>query len=96
MKNIYEVIKGPLVTEKSTALKAAENKVVFKVHRKANKHEIKNAVEQFFKVKVTDVRTMIVQGKKKRYGRRFGQRPDWKKAIVTLRQGDTIDFFEGA
>lgn len=96
MKNIYEVIKGPLVTEKSTNLKADQNKVVFKVDRKANKHEIKTAIEQIFKVKVTDVRTMIVQGKKKRYGRRFGQRPDWKKAIVTLKQGDTIDFFEGA
>jgi large subunit ribosomal protein L23 len=96
MKNVYQVIKGPLVTEKTTNLKAEQNKVAFKVDRKANKHEIKTAIEQIFKVKVTDVRTMIVRGKKKRYGRRFGQRPDWKKAIVTLKQGDTIDFFEGA
>lgn len=96
MKTIHTVIRRPVITEKSTDLKTDRNQIVFEVERGANKIEIKQAIEKLFKVKVTQVRTMIMEGKKKKVGRRVGKRPDWKKAIVTLKEGDTIDFFEGA
>ncbi len=96
MKEPQQIIRRPLITEKSTQQKEESRQYVFEVDPKANKIEIKAAVEQLFKVKVIKVRTLNVLGKIKRLGRRYGKRPDWKKAIVTLREGDRIDFFEGA
>jgi large subunit ribosomal protein L23 len=93
--NLSDVIKRPLITEKSTLLKGVANTVLFAVDSSANKKEVKDAVEKSFKVKVVDVRTMNVAGKTKRRGRTFGLRPGWKKAIVTLKEGDKIEFFEG-
>jgi large subunit ribosomal protein L23 len=95
MKNIYEVLQGPLLTEKGTLLKEKDNKVLFKVSKNANKIEIKNAVESIFKVKVDGVTTMNCKGKKKRMGKYEGRRSDWKKAIVTLKEGEKLDFIEG-
>jgi large subunit ribosomal protein L23 len=95
MKNIYEVLQGPLLTEKGTLLKEKDNKVLFKVSKNANKIEIKNAVESIFKVKVDCVTTMNCKGKKKRMGKYEGRRSDWKKAIVTLKEGEKLDFIEG-
>jgi large subunit ribosomal protein L23 len=85
-----------LVTEKSTRLKDASRQYVFEVDRNANKIEIQQAVEYLFKVKVQQVRTCNVLGKLKRLGRKYGKRPDWKKATVTLKEGHRINFFEGA
>ncbi len=96
MKEPHEIIRRPLITEKSTQQKEENRQYVFEVDPRANKIEIKEAVEQLFKVKVLKVRTLNVLGKIKRLGRRYGKRPDWKKAIVTLKEGDRIDFFEGA
>jgi large subunit ribosomal protein L23 len=95
MKSVYEVIKKPLFTEKGAALKEADNKLLFEVFTTANKAEIKNAVEEIFKVKVAKVATLSVRGKIKAQGRFKGKRPDWKKAIVTLKQGETLDLIEG-
>jgi large subunit ribosomal protein L23 len=96
MKEVHQIIRRPLVTEKSTQQKETNNQYAFEVHPKANKIEVQSAVERLFKVKVTQVRTSTVIGKVKRLGRKYGKRPDWKKAIVTLKEGDRIDFFEGA
>jgi large subunit ribosomal protein L23 len=96
MKEAQKIIRRPLITEKSTQQKEESRQYVFEVHRDANKIEIQSAVERLFKVKVLQVRTSNVLGKVKRLGRRYGKRPDWKKAIVTLKEGDRIDFFEGA
>jgi large subunit ribosomal protein L23 len=96
MKNIYDVLKRPIVTEKSTTQKETANKVTFEVDRRANKIEIKQAVEKIFKVKVIDVHTMLVRGKVKRYKNLFGKRSDWKKAVVTLKPGEKVPFLEGA
>jgi large subunit ribosomal protein L23 len=96
MKEPHHIIRRPLITEKSTQLKDANRQYVFEVYQAANKLEIQSAVERLFKVKVTEVRTANVLGKLKRLGRKYGKRPDWKKAIVTLKEGDRIDFFEGA
>ena len=96
MKEAQKIIRRPLITEKSTRQKEESRQYVFEVHRDANKIEIQSAVERLFKVKVLQVRTSNVLGKVKRLGRRYGKRPDWKKAIVTLKEGDRIDFFEGA
>jgi len=93
--NLSDVIKRPLITEKATSLKAMSNAVLFAVDRRANKKEVREAVEMMFKVKVDDVRTMNVAGKAKRRGRTVGLRPGWKKAIVMLKAGDKIEFFEG-
>lgn len=90
----YRVLKKPLVTEKSTSL-LQDNKYTFEVDLKANKTEIKNAVESLFKVKVEKVNTMHVKGKLKRVRQIQGRTPDRKKAIVTLKQGDKIEIFEG-
>lgn len=108
MKDAQTIIKRPLLTEKSARLRetgggAASHaegadyaqQVVFEVAKDANKIEVKRAVEQLFKVTVTDVRTLIVRGKVKRIGRFSGRRPGWKKAFVTLKAGDNIEFFEG-
>lgn len=96
MKSLYQVIHRPLITEKSALLSTEEvNKVTFRVNAMANKNEIKKAVEKFFKVSVTDVRTINYKGKSKRIGRNVGFSSDWKKAIVTLKKGDKIEFMEG-
>ena len=94
MRNPREIIRIPLVSEKSTSMRINENKYVFKVDKKANKLEIKRAIEELFKVKVEDVTTMIMYGKPKRLGRFEGRRPDWKKAVVRLKKGETIELFE--
>ena len=97
MKNLYEVIRRPLITEKSTALKETQRTLCFEVHRDATKPEIKKAVETLFGVKVADVRVANVHGKVKRQGRYVGQRPDWKKAYVVLKKGEKmIEFFDQA
>ena len=96
MKEGQKIIRKPLITEKTTRQKEEEGQYAFEVVGDANKLEIQRAVEQLFKVKVLRVRTSNVLGKVKRLGRRFGKRPDWKKAIITLREGDRIEFFEGA
>ncbi|OKY74806.1 MAG: 50S ribosomal protein L23 [Desulfobulbaceae bacterium DB1] len=92
--NIYDVVKKPCLTEKGMILQEENNQVVMKVNPKANKIEIKKAVEMLFNVKVSNVRTANMHGKKKRIGLHFGQRSDWKKAIVTLAEGSKIDFLE--
>jgi large subunit ribosomal protein L23 len=92
---INKVIKRILVTEKSTDARDKSNKYFFEVDRKANKVEITSAVEKLFKVQVVDVRVMHVLGKKKRLGRTIGQKSSWKKAIVTLAVGNSIEFAEG-
>jgi len=97
MKNAAQVILAPVITEKSTGLKEASRILCFRVARKANKIEIRHAVEQLFKVKVAEVRTMNAHGKVKRMGRYAGRRSDWKKAYVTLAEGQKmIEYFEGA
>lgn len=88
MKNIYSVLQGPCLTEKAAILQEVEGKVVFKVHRKANKIEVKNAVEAMFDVKVKDVKTVSMRGKQKRVGKTVGFTNDWKKAYVTLSEGE--------
>jgi large subunit ribosomal protein L23 len=93
---IEEVIRRPLITEKSTALRDERNIVAFVVHRDANKIEVKRAVESRFGVKVAEVRVANVHGKVRRRGRFVGKRPDWKKAYVRLAEGEKpIEFFEG-
>lgn len=92
--NIYSVIKKPHVTEKSSLGGEANNTVAIVVDRDANKIEIKQAVETLFKVKVDSIRTVNVAGKVKRVGRNIGKRSNWKKAYVTLQQGQSLDFFE--
>jgi len=93
--DIYQVIREPHITEKSNIQKEAYNQVTFKVHKDANKIEIRRAVEELLKVKVVDVKVMNVRGKRRRMGRNIGKRPDWKKAIVKLAPGENIEFFEG-
>lgn len=93
--DIYQVIKEPHITEKATLQKGSSNQISFKVHKRANKIEIRGAVETLFKTKVLDVKVMNVRGKRRRVGKSFGKRPDWKKAIVTLAQGENVEFFEG-
>jgi large subunit ribosomal protein L23 len=93
---IQEVIRRPLITEKSTQLRDEKNVIAFEVDRRANKIDVKRAVEAQFKVKVAEVRIALVHGKTRRQGRFVGQRPDWKKAYVRLREGEKpIEFFEG-
>lgn len=91
---IYEVIKKPLVSEKTTLQKDANNVIALVVNRDANKIEIKEAVEKLFKVEVKEVNTVNVAGKVKRVGRNIGKRSNWKKAYVTLKEGSNVDFFE--
>ncbi len=95
MSDMHNILLKPLFTEKGINLKEKENKVVLQVKYDANKSEIKKAVESIFKVKVTDVNTLRVSGKKKRLGRFTGKRPDWKKAVVTLKKGEKLDLAEG-
>ena len=108
MRDAQTIIKRPLLTEKTARLRETggastshaegdeyAQQVVFEVARDANKVEIRQAVESLFKVTVTEVRTLVMRGKVKRVGRFQGQRPSWKKAFVTLKPGDNIEFFEG-
>ena len=92
----FEVLRRPLITEKSTILQDAQNKYAFEVDPRANKVQVKSAVEEAFNVKVMDVNIATVKGKRKRFGPRLVQRPSWKKAVVSLRPGDRIQIFEGA
>jgi large subunit ribosomal protein L23 len=94
-KDIYGILRRPIITEKTTLQKEDDNQVVFMVRRDANKIEIREAVEQLFDVEVTAVNTVNYRGKVKRVGRHFGKRPNWKKAIVTLAPGQEVEFFEG-
>ena len=93
--NVHEVIRKPLVTEKSNIGREENNLVTFAVDPRANKHEIRSAVEDLFQVKVLDVRTMRMPRKTRRVGRFVGRKPEWKKAIVRLAEGHSIEFFEG-
>jgi large subunit ribosomal protein L23 len=92
--HLYEVLRRPLITEKSTDLQSL-NKYAFEIAEGTNKPQVKQAVEAAFKVKVTGVNVVTMRGKAKRVGRRIIQTPDWKKAIVTLQAGDKIEIFEG-
>jgi large subunit ribosomal protein L23 len=93
--NVYDVLRRPLITEKSTLIRESSNTVLFEVGRDSTKAEIKQAVEKVFSVTVTGVRTAIVRGKNARVGRFTGRKRNWKKAYVTLKEGDQIGFFEG-
>ena len=90
MSTVYNVIKRPIITEKGLALKENDRTLCFKVDGNASKQQIREAVEQLFKVKVQQVRTMTVPGKERRRGKYSGYRPDWKKAYVTLREGEKM------
>ena len=89
-----DIVRRARITEKGTKIREGQNGYLFEVARDANKIEVKKAVEAIFNVKVNSVRTLRVHGKPKRVGRHAGHRPDWKKAIVTLKKGDTIELFE--
>jgi len=94
MKHVYDIVTAPLITEKGTMVGELGNQFVFRVRRDANKDEIRRAIETLFKVKVEKVRTLHLLGKTKRVGKIAGRRPAWKKAYVTLAEGQRIDFFE--
>lgn len=96
MKSIHDIILRPLIlTEKGETMREEQNKFFFEVAITANKDQVKKAVEKLFNVRVADVNTMVVRGKPGRIGRKATKRPNWKKAIVTLKEGDAIEFFEG-
>jgi len=96
MREDYQIILRPVITEKATILKEEKGQYCFEVARYANKHEVKSAIERLFNVKVESVRLVNVQGKIKRLGRSLGKRKDRKKAFVELKQGEKpIEFFEG-
>jgi large subunit ribosomal protein L23 len=95
MRNLHDVIVRPLVTEKSTDQLERRSAYTFVVARDANKIEIAQAIESLFNVQVRDVRTMQYRGKQRRLGRNIGHRAAWKKAVVKLREGDSIEIFEG-
>ncbi|MDH4267735.1 MAG: 50S ribosomal protein L23 [Deltaproteobacteria bacterium] len=95
MREAHQIIRKPLITEKSNRQKEEGNQIAFVVDPKATKIEIRQAVEKLFKVRVRRVHTMNLVGKRKRMGKFFGWKSDWKKAIVTLKEGDRIEFFEG-
>jgi len=94
MNELRDILRRPLITEKSATLMESENTYVFEVGVGANKFQIKEAVEQLFGVKVSNVRTLVVRGKIKRFGRHFGKRSNWKKAYVQLADGHSLNFFE--
>lgn len=93
--NLHEIIQKPLVTEKSNIGREEGNVVTLAVDPRANKHEIANAVEQLFDVSVLEVRTMRMPRKSRRVGKFMGRKPEWKKALVRLAEGQSIEFFEG-
>ncbi len=94
--DLYDIVRIPRITEKGTRLKERNNVLTFEVRTDANKVQVRKAIEGIFKVKVVDVTTVNISGKKKRMGMREGHRSDWKKAYVTLKPGEKIDIFEGA
>jgi len=94
-RDIFHIIRRPVVTEKSSKLDESLNQVVFEVDPRATKDQIRDAVEKIFKVKVLKINTLRFRGKPVRRGAVFTQRSNWKKAVVTLREGDKIDFYEG-
>ena len=94
--SLYNVLSAPKVTEKTTLCNEKGNQVIFKVATWANKMQITAAVEKLFSVDVVSIQTMNVKGKSKRFGQTMGRRNDWKKAIVRLKEGQSIDFFAGA
>ena len=94
--NPYDIVKRPLITEKTSIQKEDYNQMTFEVDRNANRVEIKRAIENIFNVNIATVRTMQVKGKTKQRGRIVGKRRNWKKAVVKLMPGERIDFFEGA
>ena len=94
--NIFDVLRAPKMSEKTLSLKEEANQFAFEVDQRANKIQIKESIEKSFKVSVLKVRTMNVRGKIKRLGRYQGLKSSWKKAIITLKEGDTIEYFEGA
>ena len=93
--NVYDVIQRPLVTEKSNIGREEENLVTLAVNPAANKHEVRRAIEELFDVQVVSVRTMRMPRKSRRVGKFVGRKPEWKKAIVRLAEGHSIEFFEG-
>jgi large subunit ribosomal protein L23 len=95
-ERLHQIILAPVISEKATRVAEKRNQAVFKVARNAQKPEIKEAVEKLFSVKVTSVQTLNVKGKTKRFGQSVGKRSDWKKAYVTLAEGQEIDFVGGA
>jgi len=95
VNNHYSILEKPLITEKSTMMQEQGNWVMFQVKRSANKLQIKDAVQNIFNVTVLDVNTINVKPKSQRFGRHQGQTKAWKKAIILLKEGDRIDFFEG-
>ncbi|MCH7723311.1 MAG: 50S ribosomal protein L23 [Bacteroidetes bacterium] len=96
MNKTFQIIQRPLLTEKITNLAELNNQYAFEIVKNINKIEIKKAIEKRFNVTVLSVRTMLVRGKKRKMGRFEGKRAQWKKAIVSLKEGDTIDFVEGS
>lgn len=95
MKNARSIIGRPVITEKNHGMREQENKYVFEVRRDANKVEIRHAIEEIFDVRVVSVTTIRMKGKRKRLGRFEGRRPDWKKAIVKLADGEAIELYAG-
>ncbi len=94
-KSVHRILRKPRITEKGTIVGSVENSVVFEVHPLARKEEIKRAVEEIFEVKVKKVRTLNSQGKLKKVGQRSGYQNDWKKAYVSLQEGNAFDIIEG-
>jgi large subunit ribosomal protein L23 len=94
-KTAFDIIRRPRITEKTALLGSTENSVVFDVHPRANKTEIKQAIEKIFEVKVKAVRTLNYMGKQRRVGAQTGRRGAWKKAYVSLKEGNSIDIIEG-
>jgi large subunit ribosomal protein L23 len=94
MAELHDVLIRPILTEKTTKLESADNVYTFEVGEGANKHQIKQAVQTVFGVTVEDVRTVVMRGKNKRFGRYYGKRSNWKKAFVRLSEGDSLNFFE--
>lgn len=94
MAELHDVLIRPILTEKTTQLESADNVYTFEVGESSNKHQIKAAVESVFGVTVEDVRTAVVRGKSKRFGKYYGKRSNWKKAYVKLSEGDSLNFYE--
>lgn len=94
MNELRDILRRPIVTEKSATQMDDDNTYVFEVSEKANKLQIKGAIEKYFGVKVVDVRTLVVRGKVKRFGRHYGKRSNWKKAYIKLADGDSLNFYE--
>lgn len=93
--DLYEVLKRPVMTEKTTAQSDELRQYTFEVDQRANKHQVKDAVEKIFKVQVVGVNVLKMPGRERRWGRIKGRKAGWKKAVVTLKPGDSISFFEG-